>query len=245
MAKYRFFIVATALTSLVSTAVLAEDNQPKHRIAVDVGHSTQMPGATSAQGVPEFNFNVALAKKVTAELSKRGDLAFMIGADGDIANLYKRTELATKAGATFFLSIHHDSVQPIYLKSWNWKGAVQHYDDSHSGFSLFVSRRNAHLNESLLCASAIGAVLLKSGFHYSSHHSEASQGEKKEWADKTNGVYYYDDLAVLRTADQPAVLLEAGIIVNRKDAVELQETATQQRIAQAIRLGMQQCGIIK
>jgi N-acetylmuramoyl-L-alanine amidase len=44
---------------------------------------------------------------------------------------------------------------------------------------------------------------------------------RRELVDATNGVYRYDQLIVLRTTQMPAVLLEAGSIVNRKEELEL------------------------
>ena len=36
-------------------------------------------------------------------------------------------------------------------------------------------------------------------------------GVGRPWADELNGVYYYDNLVVLKTATVPAVLFEAGV----------------------------------
>ena len=51
---------------------------------------------------------------------------------------------------------------------------------------------------------------------------------RRELVDATNGVYRYDQLIVLRTTHMPAVLLEAGSIINRKEELEL---AKPQRVA--------------
>jgi N-acetylmuramoyl-L-alanine amidase len=60
-------------------------------------------------------------------------------------------------------------------------------------------------------------------------------------ADQANGVYYYDELVVLRTATQPAVLLEAGVIVNRDEETMLSRIDHQQRIGQAVTRGLIRC----
>ena len=163
----------------------------------------------------------------------------MIGEKGDMSDLQRRTAVAAASAATFFLSVHHDSVQPQYLASWDWRGSAARYSDRFSGFSLFVSRKNAALDASLRCASAIGAALRRVGLQPSSHHAENISGENKEWADERNGVYYYDNLAVLRTATMPAVLLEAGIIVNRDEEERLQQPAMRSTIANAVAEGGQ------
>ncbi len=97
---------------------------------------------------------------------------------------------------------------------------------------------------SLECASAIGGELKQKGPHPSQHHSERTRRESRDWADKENGVYFYDDLVVLKTAVMPAVLLEAGVIVNREDEQPIQTPGVQSAIALAIKKGLTRCGVI-
>jgi N-acetylmuramoyl-L-alanine amidase len=54
-------------------------------------------------------------------------------------------------------------------------------------------------------------------------------------------VYYFDDLVVLRTATQPAVLLEAGIIVNRDEEALLARSDVQVSISRAVASGLREC----
>jgi N-acetylmuramoyl-L-alanine amidase len=201
-------------------------------IALDVGHSQSKPGATSARGVPEFTFNRFLALALRDELQARGFTILMIGEKGDAHDLRARPTAAK--GADLLLSVHHDSVQPRYLKDWRCGGKRHRMSDRFSGFSLFVSRSNPYLTTSLRCASAIGAALRGAGLKPSAHHAEKIPGENRPFADEANGVYYFDDLVVLETAALPAVLLEAGIIVNPVDELMLGEPATRQKIAAAV-----------
>ena len=208
-------------------------------IALDVGHSLAHPGATSARGVPEFAFNQALALVVRHMLEQQGLQVQVIGAKGDMHDLRARTHVA--AGADFFLSLHHDSVQPQYLEAWIPAGTPHRFSDHFSGFSLFVSRANPGLSTSLACASQLGAALRHAGFTPSTHHAEPIPGESRPFADRLNGVHYFDNLVVLKTATQPALLLEAGIIVNRTDELALQQPAVREKIAAAIASVLDTC----
>jgi len=208
-------------------------------VAVDVGHFLAEPGALSARGRPEFEFNRALALDLRDALEAQGDRVRLIGAAGDVAVLSRRT--AAAQGAGLFLSVHHDSVQPHYLEEWNHEGETRRFSDRFSGFSLFVSRRNPELAGSLACASAIGASLRAAGFAPSLYHAEPIPGESKPFADRLNGVHYFDNLVVLHTATQPAVLLEAGVIVNRAEELRMREPATRRRIAEAVAAGVREC----
>jgi N-acetylmuramoyl-L-alanine amidase len=87
----------------------------------------------------------------------------------------------------------------------------------------------------------VGARLRAHGFAPSLYHAEPIPGESKPFADRTNGVHWFDNLVVLHTATQPAFLLEAGVIVNRDEELVLREPATQRRIAAAVAEGVEAC----
>lgn len=186
-------------------------------IALDIGHYAEAPGEISARGVPELVYNTALAGRVKAALDRAGIAAVVINADGDIAELAQRPRRAQAAGASLLVSLHHDSVQDGYKSTWEWKGTSRAYSDVFSGFGLFVSGRNPALAESLTVAEDLGDGLRAAGLVPSLHHAEATLGENRPLLDAGRGIYRFDDLAVLRQAAMPAVLVEAGIIVNRAD----------------------------
>jgi N-acetylmuramoyl-L-alanine amidase len=66
-------------------------------------------------------------------------------------------------------------------------------------------------------------------------------GESRPFADEENGVHYFDNLAVARTAAMPAVLVEAGVIVNRKEEERMRDPQVQARIAAALAEGVAEC----
>jgi N-acetylmuramoyl-L-alanine amidase len=208
-------------------------------VAIDVGHFIEEPGATSARGRPELEFNRDLALDIEAAARARGLKTMLIGYDGFMSHLAGRT--AAAASADFFLSVHHDSVQPQFLESWEFDQVERPFSDLHSGFSLFVSRKNPALKRSLACASAIGEALRGSGLTPSLYHADPIPGENKPFADKKNGVHYYDNLIVLKTARTPAVLLEAGVILNRDEEMRMRSQEVQKRIANAVGLGLERC----
>ena len=196
---------------------------------MDVGHYSAEPGVISASGRPEFEYNLELARQVKSGLESLGLGVRLIGERGDYAVLHHRTRDA--AGADLFLSIHHDSV-----REWLLPQAAK-----FAGFSLFVSRGNGHPDRSLACASAIGARLRAAGFTPSRYHADAVLGENRPFADEANGVHYYDNLAVGKTATMPSVLFEAGVIVNPAEDARMRDPLVQARIARAVAEGTRQC----
>ena len=163
----------------------------------------------------------------------------MINADGTMNSLPARPRAA--AGAALFVAVHHDSMQARLLSTWTYEGAEYKYGDRFEGFSLFVSRENAGWKKGLACASAIGAALIKAGFKPSLYHADPKVGENRAFADKRNGVHYFDRLAVLRNANMPALLFEAGVIVNREEEKRMADPDVRKRIAAAVSDGIERC----
>jgi hypothetical protein len=69
--------------------------------------------------------------------------SFLIGETGAPLELRERTGMATRGGAQVLVSIHHDSVQPRYLRTSTLQGRVREYTTHAREFSLFVSARNS------------------------------------------------------------------------------------------------------
>lgn len=198
-------------------------------VAVDVGHSLARGGSTSASGRPEFEYNRALAREVIDELTAAGIGTRAIGLNGDFDVLTART--AAAKGTDLLLSIHHDSVQPQYLST----------ADQFAGYSVFASRLNPDPAASLKCANAIADKLQNVGRSPSLHHAEPIKGENRTLADRRRGTYWFDDLVVLKTATQPAVLVEAAIIVNPAEDSLVSDTRNRKLIASAIAAGVAAC----
>lgn len=198
-------------------------------VAVDVGHFAAEPGVISAAGRPEFEYNLALAGELKSALEARGLAVRLIGERGDYAALHQRTRDAR--GAALFVSIHHDSVKERLLPR-----AAE-----FSGFSLFVSRLNPQAPRSLACASAMGERLRAAGFAPSRYHADPETGAPRPFADEANGVHWYDNLAVARTATMPSVLVEAGVIVNPEEERRMRDPGLRRRIAEAVAEGARRC----
>jgi N-acetylmuramoyl-L-alanine amidase len=203
-------------------------------VAVDIGHTLAAPGATSARGRTEFDFNRDLAAQVVAALARLQLRTTVVNPDGLIESLAARPAAAPEAD--FFLSIHHDSVGEHELSQWSWDGATLTYSDRWAGHSLFVSRRNPDVERSLLCASAIGARLQRAGFVPTDKNAR-----RRDYADRLHAAHYYDDLVVLYRARQPAVLFEAGVIKHRDEELLLRDARRQALMAGEIATGVAAC----
>ena len=84
----RIPIGAVSLTlAMLCAGRLAEAASPPLRIAVDVGHSIAAPGAMSARGRVEHEFNRELAREIVDALEEIDVKAFLVGDRGDMDQL--------------------------------------------------------------------------------------------------------------------------------------------------------------
>jgi N-acetylmuramoyl-L-alanine amidase len=187
-----------ATAQSVQGAPVSACDRAAFRVAVDVGHTAQVPGAFSARGAPEFEFNLRLAKEVERALLDAG---------------FARTSLLVTEGK---------SRPGLFKETWEYEGKQQKYCDRFRGHSIFISNDNINRQASLQFGRLLGLELKARELKYTPHYTEAFMGKfRRLLVDAEAGVYRYDQLIVLRKTHMPAVLLEAGSIVNREEEVLL------------------------
>ena len=91
----RLFFSAAALLMLVPGLALADCDAANFPIAIDIGHTAGSPGAISAHGRGEFEFNLALGQNVAGALRNAGFPSEIIIIEGNgKAQLAKRVKRA-------------------------------------------------------------------------------------------------------------------------------------------------------
>jgi N-acetylmuramoyl-L-alanine amidase len=211
-------------------------NRATFSMVLDVGHSIEASGATSARGATEYDFNLRLAKRIEQSLGAAdfANVHLMVSRGRGRSGLLQRSAEAAKVGANLFLSIHHDSVQDFYLQKWTYQGKVREFSDRFRGYSIFVSYENARPKASLVAATFLGDELQARGLQFTRHHAEDIKGERRQLIDDGRGIYRFDDLVVLKNTKAPAILFEAGVIVNREEEALLASTGYQDTISSAV-----------
>jgi N-acetylmuramoyl-L-alanine amidase len=196
----------------------------KFRIVLDVGHTAESEGATSARNITEFTFNLRLAQRIEQELKAQGfpETRLLVTEGKARPSLAKRVTAANNLQANLFLSIHHDSVPNSFLENWEFEGKKSHFSDRFGGYSVFVSRQNPDFKTSLAFAELLAKEMKAEGLQYARQYSQAIMGRYQHpLLNKETGVYSYDQLVVLRSTRMPAVLLEAGSIINRDEELKM------------------------
>ena len=211
------------------------------RVVVDVGHTVDVPGALSARGMPEYAFNLQLARQIKERLVDAGfdKSVLLISTKAPPAGLFERANIANRLPADLFISIHHDSVPDNLMHTWQYEGQDQQYNDDYPGYALFISNDNADRAGSLLFGKFLGKALQARGLQFTPHYTLPLMGHRRrQLLDAEAGVYRYDQLVVLRYTRMPALLLEAGSIVNRQEELELatpeRRTLTSAAVAAAV-----------
>lgn len=200
-------------------------------VFVDTGHSAARQGAVAQDGTGEHELNRQMALQVIGELRALGHDVRDVEGEGYNRSLVGRV-LDTER-ADLFISIHHDSIQPVYLEA----GRAEEF----AGFSVFVSGQAQELDGSLRCAITVGDAMRAAGQPPSLYHAEQVPGEGRPLLDPHRGIHRYDGLAVLRHAKAPAILLEVGVMVNPAELEKLRDPLWVARTGAYIAQGIQAC----
>lgn len=239
----------------------ASDNTPTPRargnsndsqviVAIDAGHGGQDPGAIGGNGLKEKNVTIAIARKLEAKLNSDPMFKPAMTRDGDyFISVMGRSDVARKKGANVLVSIHADAAPnrsatgaSVWVLSnrransemGNW--LEQHEKQSEllggAGDMLANTAADPYLSQAVLdlqfghsqrvgydVASKVLVQLRRVGALHKAKPEHASLG-------------------VLRSPDIPSLLVETGFISNANEERLLGSSAYQDKIAQAIYLGL-------
>jgi N-acetylmuramoyl-L-alanine amidase len=220
-----------------AAAVATPCDPLKFRIVVDVGHTAESEGAISARNVAEYLFNLRLAQRVEEKLKSEGfpETKLLVTEGKARPSLVKRVAKANNLHASLFLSIHHDSVPDNLLENWEFEGKKSHFSDRFSGYSVYVSHDNPDFKTSLAFAELVAKEMKAQGLQYAQQYTQPIMGKYRHpILNKETGVYSYDHLVVLRSTQMPAVLLEAGSIINRDEELKMDSAEHRDIVSTAV-----------
>jgi N-acetylmuramoyl-L-alanine amidase len=143
-------------------------------------------------------------------------------------DLYSRIALANEKQAGLFISVHHDSVQEQHLlRTKEGKIVDVQYDFKQKfnpGYSIYIANDPKYPNteqnysDVLKFAMIFAKKMQTIGRKPSTYHEEKPDQDNYQSIDLSLGIYNSKAiLALLRNAKMPAVLIEAGVIVDIED----------------------------
>ena len=102
-------LTVLCLIFLNSSFLFSQKKINEFTVVLDAGHGGKDPG-NRGNGYYEKNIALSIALKVGAELEKQSNIKVIYTRKKDVfVNLIKRAEIANKAKADLFISIHCDS----------------------------------------------------------------------------------------------------------------------------------------
>jgi N-acetylmuramoyl-L-alanine amidase len=206
-------------------------------VVIDAGHGGRDPGAISLSGeVAEKDLALALGRELRDALVKRGRVRVAMTRDDDrYLTLDERAAVPRRLNAAMFVSLHMDSA-PNPLA----RGATV-YSLSDIASDAEAARLAASENRGAREEAAGGNVeALLSDLAMQAQMS-ASADLAVRFVDKSSGRFElrpnphrFAAFHVLRRADAPAVLFEAGYISNVDDEALLRSPEQRSKIALAL-----------
>jgi N-acetylmuramoyl-L-alanine amidase len=211
-------------------------------IAIDAGHGGVDPGATGPHGTREKNITLAVARDLARLVDKQSGMrAVLTRADDTFIPLQQRFQIARKAKADLFVSIHADayasgdaSGSSVWILSprgasseaARWLADRENRADLVGGVSL--DNKDNTLAAVLLDLSQGATLQASSAVAVRVLQSLATIGPThRGYVEKANFV-------VLRSPDVPSILVETAFITNPDEEKRLRTPKQQHKLAGAI-----------
>ncbi|MGA9333224.1 MAG: N-acetylmuramoyl-L-alanine amidase [Rudaea sp.] len=211
-------------------------------IAVDPGHGGVDPGATGRDGTHEKVITLAVARDLKRLIDKQPGMHAVLTRTGDyFIPLKRRYEIARKAKADLFVSIHADAYASSDAKGssvWmlstrgasseaaRWLADRENRVDLVGGVSL--DDKDNTLAAVLLDLSQSATLEASGAVAKRVLHALAKIGPThRGYVEKANFV-------VLRSPDVPSILVETAFITNPAEERRLKSPAQRKRLASAI-----------
>ena len=232
--------VTVELGSAVGEVKLTEAASPGRPIVVlDAGHGGRDPGAKGVSGsVTEKDLTLALARELRDELAERGRVRVALTRDDDrYLTLDQRAEIARRLGASAYLSLHIDSAPNPLARG----ATVYSLSDVASDAEAARLAAKENMAGEGLSSEPDGSVRGMLSDLALREQMNASASLAERLVRKSAGRYLlrpephrFADFRVLRHAEVPAVLFEAGYISNVEDEALLVRPKERARIVLAL-----------
>lgn len=216
--------VTVRIAPAVDVAVSGGRAAGRPIVVIDPGHGGRDPGAVSVSGtVAEKQLTLALARELRDRLAERGRVRVALTRDSDrYLTLEERAGVARALGASLFLSIHMDSA-PNPLA----RGASV-YSLSDVASDAEAARFAAAQNAGGIAGTADGSVrsmlsdlALRSLMSASADLASRLVRKSAARVEMRPEPHRFATFHVLRRAEAPAVLFEAGYVSNADDELLL------------------------
>ena len=236
-------VIAVVFSFLFFNSYVVYSQDKKFIVVLDAGHGGNDPG-NIGNGYREKTIALKVVKEIRNELLKINDIRVILTRDKDVLiNLWKRGEIANKAKADLFVSIHCDShssnaygagtfVLGLHANKRNFDVAKRenavisledNYRERYNGFDV-------NSEESVLGLTLLQEENLDKSFLLA---ADIQQNFSQNLKRKNRGVKQAG-FVVLHQTYMPSVLIELGFLTNKNEGKFLNSKSGQQKMAKEI-----------
>ena len=207
-------------------------------IVLDAGHGGRDPGATSVSGdVKEKDLTLAIAQELRDQLVKRGRVRVAMTREDDrYFTLEDRAGVARRLGASLFVSLHTDSAPNPLARGASIYSLSDVASDAEA--ARFAATQNlgavADTARSSSVASILSDLAVRSEMNASADFATRVVGKSAGRFELRPEPHRFAAFHVLRRADTPAVLFEAGYISNVDDEALLRTPEHRSKLVLAL-----------
>lgn len=206
-------------------------------VVIDAGHGGHDPGATSVSGqVTESQLTLALARELRDDLVSRGRVRVAMTREDDrYLTLEERAAVARRLDAAMFVSLHMDSAPNPLARGATVYSLSDVASDAEAARLAAVQNmgQNDHAQD-----GTVGAMLSDLAMQQQMSASADLASRLINRAAGRVGLrpdpHRFAAFHVLRRAQAPAVLFEAGYISNADDEIILRSPQERSKIALAL-----------
>ena len=206
-------------------------------VVLDPGHGGRDPGATSVSGqVVEKDLTLALARELRDDLVKRGRVRVAMTRDDDrYVTLDERAAVARRLDAAMFVSIHIDSApNPLARGASVYSLSDVASDEEAARLAAKENASDGNETDSGSVQGMLSDLAMRSQMSASADLATRLVGKSAGRFELRPNPHRFAAFRVLRRADAPAVLFEAGYLSNADDEVLLRSPEHRSAIALAL-----------
>lgn len=213
----------------------------RYTVVIDPGHGGRDPGAVNGK-IYEKHITLSLARQIQKKLEESGRYQVHLTRNRDIfVPLRQRVSIAREAGADLFISIHADEIARKDVRGSSFYTLSRQASDKETAKLAENANFSEHIAGIDLSAQDkdIANILIDLAMRDTMNHSNVLaetllSGFRKSKIRLLGRPHRSAGFAVLTAPDTPSVLLEAGFVSNRSEAVLLNSAPYQEKIAAAI-----------
>lgn len=219
-------------------------------IAIDAGHGGKDPGAIGKNGYKEKDVTLSVARKLYQRLDADPMFKPAMTRDGDyFISVSGRSDVARKKGANMLVSIHADSAPNSSARGASVWVLSNRRANSELGSWLEQREKQSELlggaGDALSGADPyLSQAVLDLQFGHSQRVGYDVAVKVIEQLRKVGNIHKrspeHASLGVLRSPDIPSILVETGFISNTAEEQLLKSNDYQDKVAEAIYLGLRQ-----